>query len=494
MTTVTTTSPARRGTRRAGLVLTTVSLVQFLVSVDLTIVNIALPEIGRDLGFSPVGLTWVVNAYALAFGGLLLLGGKAADRYGRRRVLVCGLALFGVASLAGGLAQSPLALILARAAQGVGAAALAPAALSLLTSTFPAGRERARAFGVWSAVNASGGAFGVVAGGLLTEYAGWRWVVFVNVPFVAAALALAVRARPRRDETAATSGRPDVLGAVLATAGMALLVLGVVRTDTHPWSSATTLGTLAAAAVLLTAFVAVERATSREPLLRLGLLANRSVSGANVVNLLLGAVMGSGFYFVVLYLQQVLGTGAALTGLESLPFAAGVVVGSVAATRLSSRVEARTLLVAGGLLTAVGYAGYAFLRADGSYLQGVLVPLVVSSLGYGLCLAPVVSVATVGAGPAETGVASALLNSSRQVGAALGLAALGTAAYHHAGPGADPAALTRGYAFGLVLDAALLLVAVLVALLVLRPTPRGEPDPLRHHRSHDLELERSTTS
>ena len=357
MTTVTTTSPARHGTRRAGLVLTTVSLVQFLVSVDLTIVNIALPEIGRDLGFSPVGLTWVVNAYALAFGGLLLLGGKAADRYGRRRVLVCGIALFGVASLAGGLAQSPLALILARAAQGAGAAALAPAALSLLTSTFPAGRERARAFGVWSAVNASGGAFGVVAGGLLTEYAGWRWVVFVNVPFVAAALALAVRAVPRHDETAATSGRPDVLGAVLATAGMALLVLGVVRTDTHPWSSATTLGTLAAAAVLLTAFVAVERTTSREPLLRLGLLANRSVSGANVVNLLLGAVMGSGFYFVVLYLQQVLGTGAALTGLESLPFAAGVVVGSVAATRLSSRVEARTLLVAGGLLTAVGYAG-----------------------------------------------------------------------------------------------------------------------------------------
>jgi len=483
---------------RAGLVLTTVALVQFLVSVDLSIVNIALPRIGDHLGFSPVGLTWVINAYALTFGGLLLLGGKAADRYGRRRVLLCGLGLFGLASLAGGLAQSPAALVAARAVQGAGAAALAPAALSLLTSTFPAGRARVRAFGVWSAVNASGGAFGVVAGGLLTEYAGWRWVMFVNVPLVAAALALAGRS-VARDHVAARStrtGRPDVLGACLATAGTSLLVLAVVRTDQHPWSSATTVSTLAAAVALLAAFVVVERTTSREPVLRLGLLTHRSVAGANAFNLLLGAVMGSGFYFVVLYLQRVLGTGPALTGVMSLPFAVGVVVGSVLAVKLGYRVAPRTLLVSGGLLTAVGYSGYALISADGSYAVDVLVPLVVSSIGYGLCLAPVVSVATAGVAARETGTASALLNSSRQIGASLGLAVLGTVAYQRTGPVATPAALTDGYALGLTLDAALLLAAVVIAVTVLRRPTAAPSTPTDRSQGpgqsiEDLDLEGS---
>jgi EmrB/QacA subfamily drug resistance transporter len=446
----------------------------------------------------------VINAYALTFGGLLLLGGKAADRYGRKRVLLAGLALFGLASLAGGLAQASAALVTARAFQGAGAAALAPAALSLLTSTFPTGPARAKAFGIWSAVNASGGAFGVVAGGLLTQYAGWRWVMFVNVPLVIAAVALAARAILPDHQTARSTGRPDVMGAALATAGMSLLVVGVVRTDQHAWTSAATLTTLGAAVVLLAAFVLVEANTAREPLMRLGLLTNRSVAGANGFNLLLGAVMGSGFYFVVLYLQRVLGTGPAITGLESLPFAVGVVAGSMLAVKLSHRFAPRALLISGGLLTAVGYSGYAFISAEGSYTADILLPLVVSSVGYGLCLAPVVSIATAHVGAHETGVASALLNSSRQVGAALGLAALGTAAYHRAGHDETPQSLTRGYALGLTLDAVLLVAAVLIALTVLRrPTgkrigPRepsnssGPIDPI--DPTHDIELEGSPLS
>jgi MFS family permease len=229
-----------------------VAVVQFMVSLDLSVVNVGLPQIAAGLGFGAVGLTWVIHAYALTFGGLLLLGGKAADRYGRKRVLLVGLGLFGLASLAGGFAQDPVHLVAARAAQGIGAAALAPAALALLTAAFPEGRARVRAFGVWSATNAAGGALGVLIGGLLTEYAGWRWVMFVNVPMAAGALALAWRG-VTAGAPPARSGRPDVLGAVLATAGMTLLVFGVVRTDQYAWTSPVTVTTLAVAAALLAA-------------------------------------------------------------------------------------------------------------------------------------------------------------------------------------------------------------------------------------------------
>jgi EmrB/QacA subfamily drug resistance transporter len=463
-----------------GLVLATVAVVQFLVSVDLSIVNVALPQIGAHLAFSPVDLTWVINAYALTFGGLLLLGGKAADRYGRRLVLMGGLALFGLACMAGGLAHTPATLVAARAVQGAGAAALAPAALSLLTSTFPTGRARVRAFGVWSAVNASGGAFGVVAGGLLTQYAGWRWVMFVNVPLVVIALVLTARSVTSEHGVSGrnrSGRRPDVLGAVLVTGGMSLLVFTVVRTDLHPWTSAPTLRTLVAAVLLLWAFAVVEHTTTRDPLLRLGLLTNRSVVGANGFNLLLGAVMGSGFYFVVLYLQQVLGRGPAVTGVMSLPFAVGVVAGSMLAVKLGGRLAPRVLLIVGGLLTAAGYSGYALLSPYGSYAGDVLAPLIVSSVGYGLCLAPVVSIATASVEARETGAASALLNSSRQLGASLGLAVLGTVAYHSSGQRRTPEALTHGYAFGLTLDAGLLVAAVLIALVVLREPPRPAQGP-----------------
>jgi EmrB/QacA subfamily drug resistance transporter len=455
---------------RPGLTLAAVAVVQFMVSLDLSVVNVGLPEIAVGLGFGAVGLTWVIHAYALAFGGLLLLGGKAADRYGRKRVLLLGLGLFGLASLAGGLAQVPAHLVAARAVQGIGAAALAPAALALLTSAFPGGGARVRAFGVWSAMNAAGGALGVLAGGLLTEYAGWRWVMFVNVPMVVVASTLA--SRVGGGPPPGRGGRPDVLGAVLATAGVTLLVFGVVRTDRYPWTSPVTLVTLAVALALLAGFVVVERATTREPLVRPGLFAHRSVVGANAYNLLVGAAMASAFYFVSLYLQRVLGIGPALTGIMFLPFALGVIVGSVLAVRLGYRVAPRTLLVGGAALTAAGFAWFGLISADGSFLTDVLGPSIVASIGFGLCLGPVVSTATVGVARHEAGTASGLLTSSRQIGASLGLAALGSVAYDRAGGSATPEALTDGYALGLTLGAALLVGAVLIALTVLpRPAP-----------------------
>ncbi|WP_309237635.1 MFS transporter [Actinomadura sp. BRA 177] len=455
---------------RPGLVLAAVAVVQFMVSLDLSVVNVGLPQIGAGLGFSAVGVTWVIHAYALTFGGLLLLGGKAADRYGRKRVLLLGLGLFGLASLAGGFAQVPGHLVAARAAQGIGAAALAPAALALLTEAFPGGRARVRAFGIWSATNAAGGALGVLIGGLLTQYASWRWVMFVNVPMAAVALAMAWRGVAAAPPPA-RGGRPDVLGAVLATGGLTLLVFGVVRTDQYAWTSPVTVTVLAVAAVLLAAFVLVERGTSRDPLVRLGLFANRSVAGANAYNLLVGAAMASSFYFMSLYLQRVLGHGAALTGVMFVPFALGVIVGSVLAVRLGYRLAPRALLIIGATLTAAGFAWFGLLSADGAYATDVLGPSLIASVGFGLCLGPLVSIATAGVASHETGTASGLLNSSRQIGASLGLAALGTAAHDRTGAAVTPETLNDGYALGLTLGAALLLAAALIAVTVLRPAP-----------------------
>jgi predicted MFS family arabinose efflux permease len=369
--------------------------------------------------------------------------------YGRRRMLLAGLGLFGLASLAGGLAQAPGQLVAARAAQGIGA----------------------------------GGAFGVLLGGLLTQYASWRWVMFVNVPMAAVALVLAGRG-VAADRPATRGGRPDILGAVLATAGVSLLVFGVVRTDQYSWGSPVTLITLAIAAALLAAFVYTERATAAEPLVRLGLFTNRSVAGANAYNLLVGAAMAAAFYFASFYLQRVLGTGPARTGAEFLPFALGVIAGSVLAVKLGYRFAARTLLIAGGLLTAAGFAWFGLISADGSFATDILGPSIVASVGFGLCLGPVVSTATAGVAPGETGTASGLLNSSRQIGASIGLAALATVAQHRTGHVATPQALNAGYALGLTLSAALLIAAVVIAATVL---PRARP-PARAGQAGDRDL------
>ncbi|MGW1840994.1 MFS transporter [Streptomyces sp. NPDC001966] len=445
-----------------------------MVALDMSVVNVALPDMRGDLGFTPQGLLWVVNAYALAFGGLLMLGGRLGDLLGSRRVLMAGLVLFGAASLAGGFARSPGTLIAARALQGVGAAALAPVAFALIALAFPAGPARSRALGLWGMSGAAGGAVGVLAGGVLTDAAGWRAVMLVNVPIVGFALVGAVRAG-LRGERARTGARLDVLGALLATTGTTLLVLGLVRTSTDSWGSPRTLGTLGAAALLLTAFVAVELRT-RSPLLRPGLLTERPVLGANLICLLLSSGQFAAFYFASLYMQQVLDYGPTAAGVAFLPFPAGVVVGSVVATRTVAALGAGRLLALGALLAALGLAGYAATaRADGGFLLSILGPSLVCSIGVGMCFVPLGTAATTDVAPDETGMASGLLNSARQVGGSLGLAVLVTVAARVTGDGHRPADLAAGYAAAFWVCAGLLVVAALVALVLLPKAPARAP-------------------
>jgi EmrB/QacA subfamily drug resistance transporter len=461
-------------TSRTGLILTSVAGVQLLVSLDLSIVNVALPEIASGLQFDAVGLSWVIHAYALTFGGLMLLGGKLGDTLGYRRVLLIGLTLFAVASLLAGIAAIAGQLIAARALQGVGAAAMQPASLAVLATTFSEGPARARAFGVWSAVNALGGAFGVILGGIVTEYAGWRWVMLLNVPVALCAMALAWRSIPRdHRERGQERSRPDIAGGILATAGMTLLVFAVVRTAQIGWTAPASLLTLAVAGVLLCLFVFIEKSPRRDPLLRLGLLTNRNVAGSNIFNLLVGAAMASCFYFVSLYVQNVLKHNPATTGLMFVPLAVGVIIGAGMAVGLSSRLPARALMTVGALTTAAGFAWFGMMSAHGTFLTHVLGPSLATSLGFGLCLGPMVSTATRGVSEEETGMASGLLASSRQLGASLGLAALGTIAQHRIGTGTSPVALSGGYGLAMTVGALFLLTAAATTLIVV---PRSQHD------------------
>ncbi|WP_461010978.1 MFS transporter [Streptomyces capparidis] len=454
--------------------LAVVLTVQFMVALDASVVNVALPDIRSGLGFTGDGLTWVVNAYALAFGGLMLLGGRLGDIAGHRRTLLAGLALFGAASLAGGLMQSPGGLVAARAVQGAGAAALAPVALSLLTTSFPPGPALSRALGLWGATAAAGGATGVLAGGVLTEWLGWRAVMLVNVPIVAFAYVMGA-GLPTGHRRKAATGRLDVLGAVLATAGATTLVLGVVRTSTAGWGSAATVLTLGSAAVLLAAFVAVELRV-RDPLLRMGLLARRPVLGANLFMMLLFSGQFAAFYFTSLYLHQVLGFGPATAGAAFLPFCVGIVIGSVIATRTVATLGLRRLLVAGGLVGGCGFAWFgAAFAAEGGFWAAILGPSLVASVGIGMCIVPLGTAATSGVPADEAGMASGLINTSRQIGGSIGLAALDTLAVtvigdHHGG---SPAGQADGYGAAIGATAVLLAGAAAVAALLI--PGRGAP-------------------
>ncbi|MCH0569047.1 MFS transporter [Streptomyces sp. MUM 136J] len=469
---------------RPGVVLAAVAVAQFAVALDLSVVNVALPAMRTALGFAPLDLSWVVHVYALTLGGFLLLGGRACDLYGRRRLFVLGLAVFGLSSLAGGLAQAPWQLIAARAGQGVGAAAATPATLAMLTTTFAEGPQRVRALGVWSGVNAAGGALGVLAGGLLTQYAGWRWVMLINLPVVALALALTLAGVPA-DTRPARHERLDVLGAALATGGVGLLVLGVVRTDAHGWGSPATWATLVASAELLTAFVLAE-SRAPAPLLRLGLLRSRWVAGASALVFFSTAGQFAAFYFASLYLQQVLGMSPAATGAAFLPFSASLVAGSLLATRVTAARTPRTSLVPGALLASAGLTWFAFISPHGGFLTDVLGPCIVTGTGVGLVMAPVAAAATTGIAPHEAGMASGLMNSSRQLGGCLGLAALATVAAHRTGTATTPSALNEGYALGLAIAAALFVLAAAVAIGVLprrrAETPGPQPAAPAEHR------------
>ncbi|MGW9206692.1 MFS transporter [Embleya sp. NPDC055664] len=456
-----------RGQPSTRLLLLVVLTVQFTVALDMSVVNVALPDIRDDLGFGVDGLPWVVNAYALSFGGLLMLGGRVGDLAGRRRTLIGGLTVFGLAGLAGGFASSPGALIAARAVQGVGAAALAPVAFALITVTFPAGPARSRALGLWGATAAAGGACGVLIGGLLTESAGWQAVMLINVPIVAFAL-LAARRLPGDRPARGAGGGLDPAGALLVTAGATTLVLGVVRAERQGWGSAVTIGTLTAAVVLLVAFVLVELRVAT-PLLRMGLLRRRPVVGANLFMMLLFSGQFAAFYFTSLYLQQVLGYGPAAAGVAFLPFSLGVLIGSVLATKVVARVGLGRLLALGGVLVGVGFGwfGLAF-DADGTFLRSILGPSLVASIGAGLCFVPLGTAATSGVAAHEAGMAGGLINSSRQIGGSIGLAALVTLAASVTGPdeGASKRELAHGYAVSLGAAGGLLLVAAVLAVLL----------------------------
>ena len=421
---------AAGGQRRLGLALLVIATAQLMVVLDATIVNVALPHIQRALGFSGSGLEWVVNAYALAFGGLLLLGGRAGDLLGRRKMFIAGLLVFSAASLAGGFATSQAWLLAARAIQGVGAAITAPAALSLVTTTFPEGPPRNRAMGVYAAMSVAGGSAGLIAGGLLTTYVSWRWVLFVNVPI---GLAVALAAPRVLGESARSRGRFDLPGAVTGTGGVAALVYGLSNAATSPsgvshWADTKVVASLAASVVLLAAFAVIE-ARSRHALLPVRLLRDRNRTGAYLIMFGVGTAIFGMLFFVTVFMQSVWGYSALKAGVAYLPFAAGVLAASGTAARLVPRIGARPLLLAGAATVAGGLFWLSRITEHASYAGGLLGPVLVTGAGFGLLFVPLSLVALSRVAEHDSGVASSLLNTGQQVGGSIGLAVLGTVAW-----------------------------------------------------------------
>jgi EmrB/QacA subfamily drug resistance transporter len=471
-------------------------LAQFMVILDVSVVNVALPSIRGALHFSESNLQWVVNAYTVTFAGFMLLGGRAADLIGRRRVFVAGLLLFGLASLAGGLADSQGTLIAARAVQGLGGAVIAPASLSILTSTFEEGAARNRAVGIWGAMGAAGGSAGALLGGVITDVLSWRWILFINVPIgvIAALLAERYIAEGRNPERAQNF---DLSGAVTATAGLSLLVFGIVRTDVTGWGSATTLGLMAAGLALLAAFVLIEGRIAKSPLMPLRIYASRTLTVSNLVMLLLGAAVFAMWFFVSLYLQQVLGYTPIQAGLAFLPMTFAIATFSTLAPRLVRRFGAKTLLVTGLLVGAAGLLLFTDIAVGGSYLGNVLAPSVLTAAGMGIAFVPVTISAVAGVAPQEAGLASGLVNTARMFGGALGLAILAAVAtartnsdlHHFIGPQAGRSALTDGFQVGFVVAAAFALAGALVAAIGL---PQVRPGAGAQQREAAADTERRT--
>ena len=411
------------GHRHLGIALALISAAQLMVVLDGTIVNIALPHIQTDLDFTPANLSWVVNAYTLAFGGLLLLGGRAGDLLGRRKVFMVGVGLFALASFFGGIAQSEGQILAARVLQGVGAAIASPTALSLITTTFPAGPARNRAFGVYAAMSGAGAAVGLILGGVLTE-SSWRWTFFINVPIGLAVLLLAPRFL---GESAREKGGFDLPGALTATAGLVSLVYGLTHAATTSWGNTTTLTTIVLGLVLITAFLVIE-SRSRHALMPFRILADRTRAVSFLVMLIVGAAMFAMFYFLGLYIQQVLGYSSLKAGFSFLPFSVGIVVAAQVASALVSRVDPRWISGAGGVLAAGGMLGMSTLQVDSTYLTGLLPWIMLLSFGLGLVFVPLTLTAVSGVAREDSGVGSAVLNTMQQVGGSLGLATLSTVA------------------------------------------------------------------
>jgi EmrB/QacA subfamily drug resistance transporter len=457
--------------RAKNLALALLAMTQFVVVLDAAIVNVALPSIGKALDFSQDNLAWVVNAYTLTFGGFLLLGGRLADLLGRRRMFMYGLVLFSLASLLGGLAQSDIWLIIARGAQGLGAAVISPAALSIVTNTFAEGAERNKALGVWGAVAGSGGAAGVLLGGVLTQYLGWEWVLFVNTPIGIAAALLAPRLLGEsRDEVEHRSF--DVVGAVLVTSGLVLLVYALLDAPQKGWSSTQTVVLGIVSVVILAAFVAWERGR-RAPLVPFSVFRLQTLRGANIVSVLVGMSLFSMFFFISLYMQQVLGYDALKAGISYLPLALTIIVSAGLASVLVTRIGFKITLIVGMVFITGGLLWFAQVPPNGSYVSDLLGPMLLAAVGLGLAFVPVTIAAVTGIRPDQAGLASGLVNTSQQVGGALGLAILvaiansSTSSQFSDGVRDRAVALTHGFQDAFMVGAGFAAAgAILAALLI----------------------------
>jgi EmrB/QacA subfamily drug resistance transporter len=470
--------PDRQVRASANAVLVLVAVAQFMVVLDASVVNVALPSIQRDVGFSEQSLSWVLNAYTLLFGGFLLLGGRAADRLGRRRLFMAGIALFAGASLACGLSQSEATLLIARGAQGLGGAMVSPAALSIILTTFAEGSERNRALAVWGAIAGAGGAVGLLLGGAIVQVLSWRWVFFVNVPIGAAVLLLAPRILAESRAEGVRSGY-DLEGATAITLGTMALVFTLIKANDWGWGSARTVAGLAVAAGLLVAFVWIEH-RHENPLVPLRIFSNRSLAASDATMLLLAAALFGVFFFCTLYLQQVLGYNALKTGVAYLPLSFAIIASSTIASGVVDRFTPKPVLVGGLLIATVGFVLFTRLQAHGDYAGRVVPAMVVMGIGLGMSFVPITIAATTGVAGEDSGLASGLLNTTQQVGGSLGLAVLSavstsrtTSALH--GGSTLSAALTHGFT-GAFAVSAILCAAAAVAAMVLLPGRRREVD------------------
>jgi EmrB/QacA subfamily drug resistance transporter len=458
------------------LVLAIVCMAQFMVILDATIVNVALPSIQADLDMSDADLQWIVNAYTLVFGGFLLLGGRAGDLLGRKRVFLVGVVIFSVASLLNGLAWSSEVLIVFRGLQGLGGALIAPAALSIIMTTFAEGPERNKAMSVWAAIAVGGAAVGLLLGGILVDAFSWPWIFFVNVPVGIAVFIAALRYVPESKDEAAHKSF-DLLGATTVTVGLVTLVYAIVKAQEKGWASAHTLGIGGLAIALLAAFVLIER-RSAEPLVRLSIFRVRTVRAANIVMFLVAAGLFAMFFFNTLYLQRVLGYSPLEAGLAFLPFTAGIIVGAGLSQALVQKVGARELPLIGMVLAIAGMLLFTRLQPDSEYLTDFLPPVILASIGMGLTFVPVTLIATSGVPRDDAGLASGLYNTSQQIGGALGLAILSTLAVSASddtlsgvaqpSPDQQAQALVDGFHVAYVASAALIAVAAVSLLLLLR--------------------------
>jgi EmrB/QacA subfamily drug resistance transporter len=453
---------------------------QFMVVLDVAIVNVALPQMRASLGLSIAGEQWVVSAYALTFAGFLMLGGRAGDLFGRRHIFIIGLTVFTLMSLIGGLAQSGAWLITARAAQGIGAALLAPATLSILVTTFTDPNDRRRALGAWSATAASGGAVGVLAGGVLTSLLNWRWVLFVNVPIGIVLVAAAWVALSRSEERGPRK-RLDLPGAVTVTAGVTVLVYGIVSTDVHPWGSARTIVTLAIGLLLMAVFFVTETRFAKDPLIPLSIFKRRSLSVANGIAVTLGAGLFGSFFFLSLFLQNVDGYSALRAGVAFLPLGLSTLIAALLGPRIVQFLGARHQLMFGLGVAAIGLLWLSRVGANDSYLLHVLGPEILTGFGFGLLFLPLTLSATADVPFHEAGLASGLINTTRQLGGAFGLAVMATVASsiiasREAGHHSIASALTSGYRAAFLMAGCGLIVGALLATLLAKPTkPAAEP-------------------